>query len=182
MGGKGGGKGGGRPAQQPVPSYAIPRNTTVIVRDLQKGTEHNGKTGKIKDWDAAKSRYEVELEGDTTLSLRPSNVTQLCTIVMTGIESQPEINGQTADICNFNAGRYVVKFKKRLSTGQDVVGLRPSNVILSKSTRVVVQGLSNEQFNGLMGEIVEVDQDALKYTVALQNGKHIKIKLDNVLC
>ena len=43
-------------------------------------------------------------------------------------------------------------------------------------------GLSNEQFNDQMAKIVEFDETALRYTVACQSGKSIKIKLDNVLC
>merc|ERR1719487_235367 len=70
MGSKGGGK--GAPARRaPIPPHALPANTTVTLRGLKKVQEHNGKTGKITGWDAEKGRYEVTLERDETLSLRP---------------------------------------------------------------------------------------------------------------
>jgi len=169
-------------AAAPAPPHAMSNGTAVVVRDLAKAQEHNDKIGKITGWDQTKGRYEVEVEGETTLSLRPSNLTQQVSVTLTGIESQPDLNGQAANIFNFQGGRYMVRLKTRLANGRDVVGLQPGNVILPSGTRVVVQGLSNEQFNGLMGQITEVDREALKYTVNCQNGKHIKIKLENVLC
>lgn len=184
MGGMGkGGKGGGRRVPAP-PDHAMRIGTVVTVRDLTKAQEHNGKTGKITSFDQSKERYEVELEGETTLSLRPTNLTQQCTVQLTGIESQPTLNGQAGTVLSYGEqqGRYNIRLKQKLSSGRDVVGLEPGKVILEVGTRVVIQGLSSEQFNGLMAVITELDQVALRYTVKCQNGKAIKIKLDNVLC
>jgi len=180
------GKGGhGGPAKPPPPpAHAMPRGTRVVVRNLTKAADHNGKKGKITEWQQAKSRYEVELDDNTTLSLRPSNLTQQCNVRLTGIESQPELNGLTGDIVNYddNNGRYGVQLKAKMSNGRDFVGLQPANVILASGIRVQIQGLSNEQFNGLMAQVMEVDATAMRYTVLCQNGKQIKIKFDNVLC
>lgn len=182
MMGKGSGKGGpSRPP--PPPAHAMPCGTVVVVRDLTKAQEHNGKQGKIAGWDASKSRYEVELEnGAATLSLRPANLTQLCRVTIVGIESQPEINGQDADIIGWSGGRYLVRLRAKMANGRDTIGLQPGNVILTKDTRVVTCGLSNEQFNDQMANIKDIDREALRYTVECQSGKQIKIKLDNVLC
>lgn len=182
--GKGAGKGGRRSAPPPPPQHAMPIGTAVVVRDLAKAQEHNGKQGKITGWDQGKSRYEVELEGETTLSLRPQNLTQQCRIKVVGIESQPELNGQPGQILNYNEGqgRYMVRLDVKMANGRDVVGLQPSNVILDNSTRVIIQGLSKDEFNGLMAQIVDTDLAATRYTVQCQNGKSIKIKFDNVLC
>lgn len=183
MGGKGRGKGGPR-RPPPPPDHAMANGTSVVVRGLTKAPEHNGKQGRTSGWDAEKGRYEVELEGETTLSLRPANLTQLCTVEVTGIESQPELNGQFGDILNYDPqnARYMVKLKRKLTSGRDVIGLEPGKVILNRGTRVMVQGLSKEELNGLMGQIVDIDRDAMRYTVGCQNGKSIKIKLENVLC
>jgi len=184
-GGMRGGKGQGRRSAPPAPpAHAMPIGTQVVVRDLAKAQEHNGKTGKITGWDQGKSRYEVELEGETTLSLRPQNLTQLSRIKVVGIESQPELNGQSGQIFNYNEqqGRYMVRLGQKMANGRDVVGLQPSNVILENRTAVVIQGLSKDEFNGLMAQIVETDLSANRYTVQCQNGKSIKIKFDNVLC
>lgn len=179
------GKGGkGAPRKAPMPQYALPENTYVTIRGLTKAQEHNGKTGKITGWDEQKSRYEVHLNGDETLSLRPSNLTQKCNVEITGIESQPGLNGQSAEVINYveDNSRYMVKLRQKMDNGRDVLGLQPSNVILQKGTRVVTTGLSNETFNGQMAQIVDVDREAMRYTVQCQSGKQIKIKLENVLC
>jgi len=185
MMGKGCGKGGRRPsAPSQLPPHAMPIDTVVVVQSLTKAQEHNGKTGKISGWDQSKGRYEVELEGDTTLSLRPANLCQQCSVQIVGIESQADLNGQSGTILGFNEqqGRYMVRLKQRMDNGRDVVGLQPCNVILKQNTRVVIQGLSNEQFNGQMANIVDIDHKAQRYTVQCANGKAIKIKFDNVIC
>lgn len=183
MMGKGRGK-GGRASAPPPPAYAMPIGTSVVVRGLAKAQEHNGKTGKIKGFDQGKERYEVEVDSETTLSLRPANLTQQCRASLVGIESQPELNGQSAQILGFNdqQNRYTAKLETRLASGRDVIGLQPANVILSQGTRVITQGLSKEEFNGLMAQITDVDREAMRYTVQAQNNKIIKIKYENVLC
>lgn len=189
MGGKG--KGSGRrpsaPPAPPPPPHAMANGTEVVVRDLAKAQEHNGKLGRTAGWNASSSRYEVEI-GDSdekqTISLKPANLTQVCSVEVVGIESTPELNGQNGTILNYieAQARYMVKLKQRMSNGRDTVGLQPINVVLRTGTRVIVQGLSNEAFNGLMGVIKEIDREAMRYTVETQNGKSIKIKLDNVIC
>jgi len=187
MGGMGGmpgmGKGGGK-SRAPPPPHAIPTQTVVVIRGLTKAAEHNGKSGKIASWDAGKGRYEVEIDGDTSLSLKPANLTQQCRVKLVGIEAQPELNGKSGQILSFDAekGRYAIRLNERLASGRDAIGLQPASVVLPKGTRVVVQGLSKEEFNGLMGQIMDVDDSACRYEVACQNGKTIKIKFENVLC
>jgi curved DNA-binding protein CbpA len=192
MGGMGGmpgmGKGMGKaaPRRAPTPAYALPDGTTVTIRGLQKAQEHNDKTGKIAGWDEAKSRYNVSIEGEESLSLKPSNLTQRCTVELTGL-SQDAVNGQSAEIVKFmdENSRYVVKLRQRPENGRDVIGVQASNVIIPKGTRVIVTGLASEsakQFNGQMAQIVDFDRDAQRYTVQCQKGNQLKIKLENVLC
>mmetsp|Transcript_36785 Transcript_36785/g.93747 ORF Transcript_36785/g.93747 Transcript_36785/m.93747 type:complete len:374 (+) Transcript_36785:27-1148(+) len=179
--GKGGGK--GRAALAPPPQHAAPIGTLVVLRGLQSAQEHNGKTGKVKGFDEGKGRYSIELDDDTVLSLRPGNLTQQCRVKLVGIDSMPELNGQSATVLNFNEqqGRYTVKLSAKVN-GRDAVGLKAEHIILSKGTRVIVQGLSSEQFNGQMAQITAVDEEAARYTVQCQNGKSIKIKYENVMC
>lgn len=178
-----GGK-GGAPRPKPTPAYAMPNGSQVVIRGLAKAPEHNSKQGRIGSFDQEKGRYEVELEGDTTLSLRPSNLTQKAEVEIVGIESQPELNSAKGDIFGYDEtnGRYNLRLKAKMANGRDVIGLTPSNVILPNNTRVVVQGLSNEAFNGQMAQIIDIDKEAARYTVQCQNGKQIKIKFDNVIC
>jgi curved DNA-binding protein CbpA len=174
---------GGREPPKAVPPYAMSIGTQVVVRDLAKAQEHNGKSGKIVGWDESSGRYQVEIS-DQTLSLRAANLTQFCSVELVGIESQAELNGQTGTILNYQADqcRYMVRLQNKMAGGRDVVGLQSANVILRTHTRIVVQGLSNEEFNGQMAQIKDFDREAMRYTVECQNGKTIKIKLDNVLC
>mmetsp|Transcript_101066 Transcript_101066/g.286383 ORF Transcript_101066/g.286383 Transcript_101066/m.286383 type:complete len:343 (+) Transcript_101066:78-1106(+) len=187
MGGMGpmGGGMGARHRAAPMPPYAIPKNTTVIVRGLTKAQEHNAKSGKITGWDEQRGRYEVELDnGKTTLSLRPSNLTQSCTVEVVGIESKPEMNGKLGETIGFDdqGSRYTVRLDAQLPRGNNVVGLQAANIVLQAGTRVVLHGLSSVEFNGQMAQIAEVDRDAHRYTVRCQNGRQIKIKYENVLC
>mmetsp|Transcript_58395 Transcript_58395/g.162784 ORF Transcript_58395/g.162784 Transcript_58395/m.162784 type:complete len:349 (-) Transcript_58395:142-1188(-) len=178
-------KGVGKSARRsapPPPPHAMPNGTVVVVRDLAKAQEHNGKVGKVTGWDQGKGRYEVQLEGESSLSLRPSTLTQQCAVEVVGIESKPELNGKFGDIINYQDGRYLVRLKVKLPSGGDVIGLQPGNVFLPKGVRVIVQGLSKDELNGQMARILDIDRDAMRYTVECQSGRQIKIKLDNVLC
>mmetsp|Transcript_82974 Transcript_82974/g.256561 ORF Transcript_82974/g.256561 Transcript_82974/m.256561 type:complete len:341 (+) Transcript_82974:80-1102(+) len=180
----GGRMGGGQRRRAPMAQHAIPRGTDVTVRGLTKAQEHNGKSGRVTGWDAQKGRYEVEVDGGSTLSLRPSNLTQQCVVEVIGIESAAELNGSFGEISGYDeqASRYTVTLQKQLPSGRRVVGLQPGNVLLQTGTRVVVRGLSSAEFNGQMAQIVETDRAAMRYMVRCQNGRQIKIKFENVLC
>jgi hypothetical protein len=165
------------------PLHAVPTGTSVVVRGLTKAAQHNGKNGRVRSWDDGKKRYEVELDDsdETTLSLKPSNLTQTGPVEITGVESSPELNRTTGEVIGWAQGRYTVRVRSGAS-GTRVIALDPSKVILRKGTRVITQGLSDDQFNGLMANIIDFDREVLKYTVATQTGKHIKVALDKVLC
>jgi curved DNA-binding protein CbpA len=184
MGGMGMGGKGKRQSAAPPPPHAMPVGTSVVVRGLTKAAQHNSKTGRVKSWDDDKKRYEVEIDDETSLSLKPGNLTQTGPVEITGIESNPELNGTTGEVIGWAEaqGRYTVRVRTSMSNGTNVIGLDPSKVILRKGTRVMTQGLNNDQFNGLMANITDFDREALKYTVATQTGKSIKVALDKVLC
>merc|ERR1719384_2490845 len=61
MGGTNNGKGRG-PPKAPSPPHAIPNGTSVVIRGLTRSQEYNGRSGRINGWDAAKGRYEVEID------------------------------------------------------------------------------------------------------------------------
>lgn len=180
MGGKGGGK-----RRQAIPDYAMPEGTVVTVHGLSKAAEYNGREGKIAGWDSSKSRYEVDLGEDNTIALRPTNLTQHCSVTIVGIESQPQLNGKSAQIVGFNEQqgqvRYTVRLKEKVE-GRQAIAAQPRNVILAKGTRVVLQGLKDEQFNGKMAKIIEIHEDASRYTVSCDDGRQIKVTYEKVLC
>lgn len=165
---------------QTSPPHALPAGMTVIVRGLKNASQHNGKSGKTLRWDENTARYEVQLDSGETISLRPANVTQQCSIEVVAVESKPELNGCRADIIGFDdfSGRYSV----RLRHANTVIGLQPANVVLDVGTCVLVHGLASTQFNGQMAKISGFDRATSRYTVHCQNGKEIKIKLENAVC
>jgi len=163
--------------------YTIPSDTKVIIQGLMKSPEHNGKIGHVVGWDGDRSRYEVQLrlgDEDMKLWLRPQNITQLCSIEITGLTSKPELNGKRGIIQNYDQSkrRYMVLFDGAGAS----FALSPANCILSPGTSVTISGLSNPEYNGQVAQIVSADHAATRYAVVCQNGKQIKIKFQNVLC
>jgi curved DNA-binding protein CbpA len=190
LGGMGGIQGmGGMPGMagrrqrdyKPSVPHAIPAGSTIVVRDLVKQAEHNGKTGRVRRFDEEKGRYDIELaEGSAVLALRPLHITQQCSLEVTGLESKPELNSARGDIFNYDSetGRYMVL----MQNPPHALGLHRKNVVLGESTRVVLTELSNEKFNGQMAQILSIDRDARRYKVRCQNGSEIKVKFANVVC
>jgi len=144
-----------------------------------RAVEHNGALGSVANWDAAKGRYEVELESGNALSLRPAHLTQMCEVEVFGVGSKPELNGETGQVFQYDeaSGRYNVKFSSHAPAS-----LKRANCILSKGTRVVVTGLAKAEFNGQMARIDAVDLQACRYVVRCQSGRVIKISFGNVVC
>merc|ERR1712226_1086379 len=183
MGGMPGVRGSGRQrnGHRPSPPYVILSGTTVVLHNLAKQPEHNGKTGRVLSFDASKGRYDVQLvEGSAVLALRAQNLTQQCNLEVAGLESKPELNGSTGDIFNYDddTGRYMVL----MQNPPVALGLHRKNCVFKEGTRVVLAELSAEKFNGQMAHIVSVDRPAGRYTVRCQNGSEIKVKYANVCC
>merc|ERR1712187_145380 len=96
---------------KPAPPHAIPVGATIVVRNLAKQPEHNGKTGRVIRFDESKGRYDVELAEDSAVpSLRPQHITQQCSVEVVGLENKSELNGGVGDVFNYDAetGRYMV--------------------------------------------------------------------------
>jgi hypothetical protein len=171
------------PQRPPRPSSfpcAMPSGTQVTVRGLEKAAHHNGKCGVVAGFDELKMRYTVSLDEGSSLSLRPQNLTQKCEIEVFGLTAKPELNGKVGSITSYDdqTGRYMVLLQQPPAA----LGLQRGNCVLCLGTRVVLEGLANERFNGQMAEIMSVDRTAGRYTVRCQGGDEIKVKLDKVVC
>ena len=70
--------------------------------------------------------------------------------------------------------RYVVR------VGDKCVSLAPTNVILPNRTCAELDGLSQAQYNGKWAQIQSFDREAGRYVVDLDDGKQLKVKLENV--
>jgi hypothetical protein len=175
---------GGHPRKDAysVASHVIPAGAAVIIRGLHSSTSHNGSTGRVKGFDAARGRYQVAVEhgNSDVLLLKPGNLTQQCSIEVTNLESKPELNGKVGDIFNYDAEneRYMVL----LHHPPTAIALQRKNSILAEGTRVVLDGLSKESYNGQMAQIACIDRSTARYTVRCQDGSQIKVTFDKVIC
>lgn len=164
-----------------MPEFAVPLGSRVVVRGLSKAVEHNGLVGKIAAWDAERKRYKVAVEGSSSLLLRQFNFTQLSRVELAGLEGKPQLNGQFAEISNFDEqrGRYKVVLE---GLGSFVLSLNVVNCILPLGTCVIIKGVSNMELNNQMGQIVAVSRDVGRYVVRCQGGRQLRVKFDKVLC
>lgn len=162
------------------PVHAMPSGTAVVIRGLKNTPAHNGKTGRITNFDESRARYEVAIESGAKIALKPQNLTQQCTIEVVGLVNKPELNGNSGDIVNYDedTGRYLVLLHQPTLA----LSLERRNCLLKMGTCVVVQGLSQTKFNQQMAQIVNVDRAAARYTVQCQNGEKIAVMYEKVLC
>lgn len=166
--------------QVDVPAHVLRACTQVVIHGLAGKPEHNGKTGKVKEWNVAKGRYEVLLNCGAVLSLRPQNLTQLCHVTVTNYDQQPELHGKCGEIVDFNEdkGAYVLL----MNEPPCVVELPPSSCILPKGSACVLKGLTDERLNGQMCCIVGVDHNTSRYVVQSEGGRQLKVRYEKVLC
>lgn len=163
-----------------LPFYAMPLETAVTVEGLTQAQEHNSRIGRIADFDPATGRYTVEFDSPAgKISVRPKNLTQLCMIQITGLESKPELNGRSGQIIQHDPvrNRYMV-----LLQSSTTISLQAGHCVLPPETRVVIHGLGHAEYNGQMAQILSVDKAAKRYDVQCQSNKRIKVKFDNVRC
>jgi len=185
MGGGMGGMGGGmappgmgrqRPAaEQPD---VIPNGVTAVVRGLTGAAQHNGKSGRVSGFDVGSRRYTVMLEDGEALSIKGDNLLQALSCEVTGMQSKPELNRQRGVVRDFDAakGRYV------LALGAQAVSLKPENLILPKGARAKVVGLvSQPQWNGKVGKVLEFDREKRRYVVQMTADQQLSLKLECLL-
>jgi curved DNA-binding protein CbpA len=167
---------------------AVPKGTPVVIRGLTKAPEHNGKVGHIIEWDGIRSRYQVQIRlmdnisafGDDRLWLRPQNLTQLCSVEVTGLVDKLELNGSKGEIFNFDEAKH--RYMVLIDGAATPISLQPANCILSLGTCVVLHGLSKSEYNGQRVRVISVDRTAARYLVEGEDGKRIKIRYEHALC
>ena len=64
------------PTPAPPPEYQAryPRGTAVRVFGLVSASQHNGKIGKVVNFDSLTARYHVQLAPGTTVALKDGNI------------------------------------------------------------------------------------------------------------
>jgi len=176
------GAGFGAPSRRQsfVPPYALPSGTAVVIRDLAGAAKHNGKSGRVLNFDGGRTRYDVSIEGGHTLSVKPQHLTQQCEVEVAGLTAKPELNGKVGSIVSYDSktGRYMVL----LQSPPTAIALQRKNCILHEGARGVLAGLAKGCYNGQMVRIVGVDRAAGRYAVQCQSGEDIKVRYEKVIC
>lgn len=162
--------------------FRVPTGTQVVIRNLVRAPEHNGKVGNIVAFDDENMRYKVVVEESTTFSLRRQNFTQIVRVQVEGLEGKRELNGLFGEVrlLDEKQCRYKIQFD-----GLDPpasYSLKLSNCILPPDTRVTLRGLTSQQYNGQLARIVSVAQKDARYVVECLCGKQMKVKYDKVQC
>lgn len=162
-----------------TPAHVMLGGTQVVIHGLASKPEHNGKTGKVRNWTSAKGRYEVSLNCGGVISLRPQNLTQLCHVTVTQLVEKPELNGKRGEIVDFleASGHYVLL----MNEPPCVVELLPSNCIFPVGAAGVLEGLSDEKLNGQMCHITGTDHDTSRYVVQTEGGRQLKVRFEKVM-
>merc|ERR1719158_739213 len=121
--------------------------SAVRVRGLVSQPQHNGRSGAVERYEPQQGRYVVRFEDDgSQLALQRQNLLQLLEVEISGVQQRPELNGQRAQLLDYDAAkeRYVVGLRsgERLSLGR-------GSVLLPSETAVTVSGLnSRPELNG----------------------------------
>jgi len=181
MGGMGSFRQAKRHRPQPSSPCALVQGKTVILHGLSKATEHNGKSGEVMGYDEARGRYEVQVQDGPLIWVKPTNLTQRCSVEIHGLQSKPELNGKKAEVLGFDAhaGRYIA-----LSQGASpaMLSLQAGNCIVDEGTAIRLHGLSSEAYNGILARVLEVDRAAGRYRVQCRDGKQLKVKYEHIFC
>merc|ERR1712159_603617 len=154
--------------------------TAVRVRGLVSQPQHNGRSGVVER--SQQGRYVVRFDDGSQLALQRQNLLQLLEIEISGVQQRPELNGQRAQLIDYDAvkERYVVGLRsgERLSLGR-------GSVLLPSETSVTVNGLSSRvELNGCQAQVLEWDVAGQRYTVAVDRpqAQPTVIKLRPVNC
>lgn len=166
---------------QPTPWNRLKKGTEVIVRGLQSKPHLNGSTGSIESYIHAKDRYNVKINGTTSMALKPDNLVQQVANLTLHNVSKTELNGKTGKIVGWteDSSRYHVS----LSTTGQAVALQGKNLSYPAGTVVKVHSLKGApQHNGKWGVVTSFDASAGRHAVKLDQGGNTQIRLkpDNI--
>jgi len=160
---------------------ALPPGARVVAHGLNSAAEVNGATGTVVDVNR-NGRYTVDFDAlRKTLSLKRSNLMQLGVVVqLSGLKSQPQLNGSTGKLVGLKNDRYLVQLGDATRT---TAAFRRESVELPAGTGVAIAGLiSRPELNGQAGTVVGLDRSSGRYVVSTESGTQIKLKAANLTC
>jgi len=178
FGGMGGHPGMRRRATPKKPS-PIPEQSIVYTGNL-KQENYNNLQGRIVSYTG--ERFVVDISaynrGKDQVSVKPMNICQMVSGVMTHSLSSEEYNGIDVTVVGYapNHSRIRCQFPDG-----NVKALKPDNLLLPNGTTVHLENLSVETMNGRWGTITEWLDDKGRYEIQILNATNkYKIKPCNV--
>ena len=156
----------------------IADGSRVVIRGLRSAAEHNGKEGVCLSFEPMSNRYLVSLHPEiTTISVRSENLLPSIAVTIADVQNRGSVNGCVGRVVGADdtTGRYHVSVQ-----GQ-VLALTPANVVLPRGSRARIIGLqSSAHHNGRLGLITDVDKEAKRYLIQLDDQHSLRVKWDNV--
>ena len=158
----------------------LPAGTLVCVHSLRGAAQHNGKAGKVDEYDPTSDRYVVNLADGEVLRIKLDNLVQQVTAQVVGMQNRAELNGQKATIAGYDAERD--RYHADIA-GIGRASLQLTNLILPAGTRGRVHGLTSDsgsKWNDKVGKVMGFDAEAGRYQLQMTTDEQLRIKPQNL--
>lgn len=158
-------------------SINISNNRLVIIRNLIKHKENNGKIGKIINYNINRERYDIYIkDSNKNISLKFDNLLQIISIEIINLVNKIHLNGEKGKVVGLNDCKDIYK----ISVNNAIINIKNTNIIIENNTIIKIFGLINNNYNGLLGKINSYDRDSNRYYIILRNNKILKLKPNNI--
>ena len=164
----------------------LPVGGYVKLQSLQAKPELNGKVGTLGEYDGTSGRYLVTLRDGTALSLKRTNLLQMLTVRLIGLEPPlAHHNGEEGTIFEYDAASGLYGIEMAISG--DAIPVGPGCALLPEGAVATVQGLQGApQYNGQLARVSAHEETSGRYTCYLEDegrteGKVLKLKRHSLL-
>ena len=161
-----------------IPFDKIDINKQVLIYGLVNNQKLNSTTGIVKGYNKIKNRYNIQTDSGKIVALKPDNLKEILIFKAYNLESQQNLNGKRGQIIGLDHtnNRY------RVILDNNMISLRPENIILESGHCVKLQGIiSQPQLNNQIVKIKDFEYNINKYVVQISESKLIKVRLENIL-
>lgn len=169
---------GMRRPQRTKPS-PIPEQSLIYTGNLTQET-YNNLQGRIISWTGERFHVDISAwnKGKDQISVKPMNICQMITGVLTHKLSSEQFNGSEVTVVGYAPGH--ARIRVQFPNG-DVKALKPENLLIPSGTIVHLENLSVDSMNGRWGTITEWLDEKGRYEIQIQNStKSYKVKPVNV--
>ena len=159
--------------QQRKRKYILRDGANIIIRDLLTCNSKNGESGKIYSYDKENNRYIVILNNNELLSVKKENIMALAKIRY--IE-----NGLSGKLIGYYNNLYNIL----LEHNNRSIKLKNINIdkfIVENGNLIEIRGITSKpHLNGKSAIIDNYDSNIKRYTVKLEDGIQLKVKINNI--